>query len=163
MAYACLAPHITTHPTDNDRWVLPRIAPGLVGSVVLRARAFCCCVVRLLDYSCVLFRCLKAPDQKPTRSRTPGCTWRGRYCAGPPETDDGEICMHDAQHDWTGTAKSKLCARMTHARQMKRNTHDDNTGASPIDHRPGGVSEAPRALCWCNSIGAADAAMERKT
>ena len=119
--------------------------------------------LRLLGYSCVLFRCRRAPDRKPTRSRTPGCTWRHRYCAGPPETDEGDRCLHDAQQDFTESTKHDMYAMNMHMRQTQKNTRDDNKGASPIYHRPGDVSEAPRALCLCNSIGAADKAMERKT
>ena len=71
--------------------------------------------------------------------------------------------MHDAQQDLTDTANSQMCAETMHARQAKNNTRDDNKSASPIDHRPGDVSEEPRALCLCNSTGAADKATERKT
>ena len=77
--------------------------------------------------------------------------------------DEGDRCMHDAQQDSAETAKHDMCAMNMHMWQTQKNIRDDNKGAPPIDHRLGDVSEAPRALCWCNSIGAADKAMERKT
>ena len=99
-------------------------------------------LVHLLDNSRVLFCCLKAPDRKPTRSRMPGCTWRGRYCAEPPEPGDKERCTHDAQQDPTDITTSGMCGQTMHVRKTKGHTKK-HTCNNKRARRPLVVSREP--------------------